>query len=108
MIFFVYGGVCVGKDACRGISDQERENSQLSATAFAHIMFFHQRLISMVGDGMEVQIKGLSLFFQSWIQSRGGIKPCVRKLLGEVGIAPSGIFGERGTFRDCVESGKEG
>ena len=43
---------------CIGIADHKREDPFLAATALGDEIFFNQGILSMVGDGMEVQVKG--------------------------------------------------
>src|SRR4030042_4424315 len=60
LILLVLSQLSIGiaENPLLGILGQESKNSFLPATPLRNIMFFHQGLFAVEGNGMEVQIKG--------------------------------------------------
>src|SRR5207302_71830 len=84
---------------------QESEQSFLPAATFGNVMFFHQGVVAMKGDSMEVEIEGRT---QSQAPMADGIEPGVHQF----GVAgrwdATTIFGQEGAFGNDVEAGKQG
>ena len=55
------GRIRITKDMGSGIACQQRKNATLSPTSFGDKVFLDQSLISMVGDGMKIQVDGGSV-----------------------------------------------
>src|ERR1022692_2667368 len=57
---FAQIGIGVAEDVAAGILGQEHQDAGLAATAHGHVMPLHQRVFSVIGDRMKVQVEGLS------------------------------------------------
>ena len=55
---FSHLGVGVAEDPSLGVLGQKGQNPLLAATAFGKVVLFHQRILPVEGDGMEVKIEG--------------------------------------------------
>src|SRR5215831_1100966 len=61
--FFTFAQVGIGitESAAGGILSQENQNAGLTSTAGRHVMAFQDRMLSIIGDRMEIQIEGFSI-----------------------------------------------
>src|SRR5271157_242893 len=57
---FAQIGIGVTEDVTAGILGQKYQDAGLAATAHGHVMPLHQGVFSVIGDGMKVQVEGLS------------------------------------------------
>src|SRR2546430_13560029 len=95
----------IAEHASLGVLSQEGENPLLFAAALGHIVFFYQGIVSVIRNGVEIQIKGDAAIDSQLVD---GCKPA----LHEGGIAggsnPAAIFGEERAFRNHIKTGEQG
>jgi len=61
--FFTFAQVGIGitEGAAGGILSQENQNAGLTSAASRYVMAFQDRMLSIIGDRMEIQIEGFSI-----------------------------------------------
>jgi hypothetical protein len=94
----------IAEDPLLGILGQESQNPLLTAAPLSEIMFFHQSVFSVKGNGMKVQIERTS---PQKSESSYGIKPQPHQARIRSRINPTAIVGKKRSFGDDVESSKQ-
>ena len=60
-VAFAQIGIGITKGAARGILSQEDQNAGLASAARRHVMTFDDRMLAVIGHGMEIEIEGFAI-----------------------------------------------
>src|SRR3989475_13276745 len=61
LVAFAQVGIGITEGAARGVLSQENQNAGLAAAARRYVMAFDDRMLAIIGHGMEIQIEGFSI-----------------------------------------------
>ena len=99
-------GLGVAKDAGVGVARQHGEHAALAAAALGDVVLLQERLMAVVGNGVEVQIDGLAR--AEYIRQFGCfVVPPVHERSRKRRIDQDGVIRERGALGNGVQSGKQ-
>src|SRR5437899_10272568 len=60
-VAFAQVGIGITEGAARGVLSQENQNAGLAATAGRHVMAFDNRMLAIIGHGMEIEIERFAI-----------------------------------------------
>src|SRR5260370_40758063 len=89
---FAYLAVGVAKDARAGILGQESQDALLPPAALGNIVFFHESVVAVKGNGMEIDIERGTV---SQSQAGEGVEPAAGPHWGARGRGSGPGFGEK-------------
>ena len=87
-----------------GIVGEKCQDTLLAAATFRDVVFLHQGIVAMKGNGVEVEVKRRALF-QS--QAACGLMPQAHEGRIAGGVDAAGVLGQKGTLGHDIEPGKE-
>src|SRR6266699_5061255 len=61
LVAFAQVGIGITEGAARGVLSQENQNAGLAAAARRYVMAFDDRMLAIIGHGMEIEIEGLAI-----------------------------------------------
>src|SRR5437868_5370531 len=93
LVAFAQVSIGITEGAARGVLSQENQNAGLAAAARRYVMAFDDRMLAIIGHGMEIQIEGFSIkqMVRTHLLMPGG------QHLGRLGMANA-----RGVFRQVA------
>ncbi len=100
-------GIGVGKPPGIRIAGQKGQDTSLAPAALGDVVFFHQRLVSVIGNGVEVQIEG-GAASEDLVLCRDPVMPAVHECRQKARIGAAAVFTERGPLGYDIEAGNQG
>ena len=99
-------GVGPGEQARVGVAREEGEDAFLAAAALRDIVLLDQRVVAVIGNGMEVEIEGPSAA-ELDAEVVDGLVPAVHQPGKAAGVDAAGVFGQRCAFGHGIEAGEQ-
>ena len=100
-------GAGPGEGARVGVAGEEAEDGLLAAGALGDIVFFDEGVVTVVGDGVEVEVEGAA-GAEGAVEGAEGVVPALGEGVEQAGVAAAGVLGEGGALGDGVEAGEQG
>jgi hypothetical protein len=79
--------------------DQEGQEALLPTAALGNVVFFHEGVVPVEGDGVEVEIEGGT---PGQLQARHGVEPGPEHFGVTGRVDPAAVFGQEGALGDDV------
>ena len=105
LVLLADGGIGIAEQAGLGVAGEEGEDSVLAPGALGDVVLLDQRLVAVIGDGVEVEIEGGA---GSDTLAPDGVVPRAHQRRNLARVDAGAVFGQEGALGHGVEASEQG